>query len=107
MSIDLWLLQSHKRDHPGQSAQRHRLRDVILKARSQAGQPVFGRAQTCERRGRDITSLGTRQLSNFSDQPIAVPVRHGNAAQESVRLFFFEAGQARYGGIDARHLRAA
>ena len=107
MSTGIRLLESQKRDDPGQAAQGHRLRDMILKARSQAGQPVFGRGEAGERRGGDVASLVRGQLSNFSNQPIAVAVGHGNAAQQSIWFFSFDAGQTRGGGVDARHMRAA
>jgi hypothetical protein len=107
MFTGIRLLKSQKGDHPGQPAQSRRLRDVILKARSQAGQPVFGRCETSERRGGNIASLVMRQLPDFSNQPIAVPLGHGNAAQESIWVFSFKGGQARYCGVDARDVRAA
>jgi hypothetical protein len=92
MFASVGLLESQERDDPGQAAQSHRLRDVVLKAGSQAGEPVIGRGETRDGRGGDVPSLVGRQLSYFSNQPITVLVGHGNVAEESVRPFSLDDG---------------
>jgi hypothetical protein len=47
-----------------------------------------------------------RQLPDFSNQPITIPLGQGNAAQESIGFFSFDARQTRGGGADARHMSA-
>jgi len=48
MFTGLGLPESQKRDDPGQPAQSHRLRDMVLKAGSQAGQTILRCGETRE-----------------------------------------------------------
>jgi hypothetical protein len=71
-----------------------------LESCSQRVPLVLDLARAGEGGGWDIASLIGRQLSDLSDQPIAVLVGQGQAAHERVRCLLLEHGQALGRGID-------
>ena len=80
---------------------------MVLETGAQGIEPVFTSGASGERRRRSVAAVQGWQAPNLADEPIAVAVRHGQAADEHVWPFALEHRQPLDRRLNGGHAGAA
>src|SRR5258705_8789003 len=98
--------ETQQRDRTGQLLEIRGLWNVDLESGPQGIEPVFGSSAAGEGHRGSVAPPVRRQAPHLPNQPVAVFLGHGKAADQHIRSFSLDQAKGGDGGIDRGHAGA-